>query len=184
MIKGRHVITMSSCYSNSMKNNCGFTIKCTRMIVYTWLHVSHQRLRSYSWLLVNLCDTFVFLKYKKPRGVRICEGRSCRRVASWQYLYLYARTVICSSLCSGTSWVRLFVLALFIICSCCADLPTLACGWSNHVFCNHILLFPLLSSIFFWLPSFAEHFLTLNFQTSIRLVQVRTSWGYLRIECR
>ena len=71
-------------------------------------------------------------------------------------------------LVAGSTWVGFFVLALFIIFSDCADLPTIACVWSDHVFCEHILLFSppffrFLLSSFLLLSIFS----TPNFQNSI-----------------
>ena len=50
-------------------------------------------------------------------------------------------TALPCQLVGGSSWVGFFILALFIIFSGYADLPTIAWVWSDHVFCEHILLF-------------------------------------------
>ena len=62
---------------------------------------------------------------------------------------------LCTAWLGGSIWVGFVVLALFIIFSGYADLPTIAWVWSDHVFSEHILL---LSFIFFWLPFFCWAF--------------------------
>ena len=93
-----------------------------------------------------------------PVQLNICSSLQVRGTCCFSALHC---TALPCQLVGGSSWVGFFILALFIIFSGYADLPTIAWVWSYHV--NTFFCFPLLSFIFFWLPFFCWAFFDSQF---------------------